>query len=73
MKNLKVILGLFCVLLLVNQVAKAQVTYRIQKLTNGSYKASMKSVTSYSGSGAQISNSFQFTVLAPTGLELFRI
>lgn len=67
MKNLKTVLGLFCSLLLFSQESKAQITYRIQKLTNGSYKASMKSAIAYSGSAAQISNSFQFTVLAPTG------
>jgi hypothetical protein len=67
MKKLQIILGLFCALLLLSQGSYAQVTYRIQKLTNGSYKASIKSATAYSGSAAQISNSFQFTVLIPTG------
>ncbi|PWK17630.1 hypothetical protein LV89_04346 [Arcicella aurantiaca] len=67
MKKLPIIFGLFCALLLLSQGSFAQVTYRIQKLTNGSYKASMKSATAYSGSAAQISNSFQFTVLIPTG------
>lgn len=67
MKKLQIIFGLFCALFLLSQGSYAQVTYRIQKLANGSYKASMKSGTAYSGSGAQIANSFQFTVLAPTG------
>lgn len=67
MKKLQILLGLFGALFLLTQEVNAQVTYRIQKLANGSYKASMKSGAAYSGSGAQISNSFQFTVLAPTG------
>lgn len=67
MKKLQIILGLFCALFLLSQGIYAQVSYRIQKLTNGSYKASMKSGTAYFGSASQISNSFQFTVLAPTG------
>jgi hypothetical protein len=67
MKKLQIILGLFCVLFFLTQKSNAQVTYRIQKLINGTYKASMKSGSTYSGAGAQISNSFQFTVLTPTG------
>lgn len=67
MKKLQFIFGLLCSIFLMNQGSYGQVTYRIQKLTNGSYKASMKSVTAYSGSASQISSSFQFTVLAPTG------
>jgi hypothetical protein len=67
MKKLPIILFLYFALFLLGQKSNAQVTFRIQKLTNGSYKASMKSVSAYSGTAAQISNSFQFTVLAPTG------
>ena len=67
MKKFPILLFLYCALLLIGQKSNAQVTFRIQKLTNGSYKASMKSVTAYSGSAAQISNSFQLTVLTPTG------
>ena len=67
MKKFPILLFLFFALLLLGEKSNAQVTFRIQKLTNGSYKASLKSVTAYSGSAAQISNSFQFTVLASTG------
>jgi len=67
MKKLQIIFGFFCALLFFTNESNAQVNYRIQKLINGSYKVSMKSVTAYSGSAAQISNSFQLTVLAPTG------
>jgi hypothetical protein len=67
MKKLSIVLGLFCALLLLSEKSTAQVTYRIQKLSSGLYKASMKSATPYSGSSSQISVSFQYTVLAPTG------
>ena len=50
MKKLQIIFGLFCALFLLCQGGYAQVSYRIQKLTNGSYKASIKSGTAYSGS-----------------------
>jgi uncharacterized repeat protein (TIGR01451 family) len=67
MKKLQFIFGLLCSIFLMSQGSYGQVTYRIQKLTNGSYKASMRSGTTYTGPGSQISISFQFTVLAPTG------
>ena len=67
MKKLQIIFGLLCSIFLINQGSYGQVTYRIQKLTNGSYKASIKSGTAYTGPDAMISTSFQFTVLAPTG------
>lgn len=67
MKKIPFIFGLFLALLFLANESKAQVSFRIQKLLNGSYKASMKSVNAYSGANSQISNSFQFTVLASTG------
>lgn len=67
MKKISFIFGLFLALLLLVNESNAQVSFRIQKLLNGSYKASMKSINAYSGSNSQISTSFQFTVLASTG------
>lgn len=67
MKKISFIVGLFLAFLFLVNESNAQISFRIQKLPTGSYKASMKSVTSYAGTLSQISNSFQFTVLAITG------
>lgn len=67
MKKLSIVLGLFCALLLLSEKSTAQITYRIQKLSSGLYKASMKSAVAFSGASSQVSVSFQYTVLAPTG------
>ena len=67
MKKISFIVSLFLTFLFLANESNAQVSFRIQKLPTGSYKASMKSVTSYAGTLSQISNSFQFTVLVVTG------